>query len=62
MAVATSEPRRMPNVRPEVSVPQAKPTRRSGTCSETKTQAPGTSPPTAAPWSTRSASRPSGAA
>ena len=60
--VATSEPSRMPKVRPEVSVPQAKPTRESGTCSETKTQAPGTSPPTAAPCSTRNNSSSSGAA
>ena len=47
----------MPKVSPEVSVPQAKPMRESGTCSETKTQAPGTSPPTAAPCSTRSSNK-----
>ncbi len=51
--VATTEPSRIPTVSPAVSVPQAIPIRRAGTCSATNTQAPGTSPPIAAPCKMR---------
>ena len=37
------------------------PTRRAGTCSATNTHAPGTSPPTAMPCSTRNANNSTGA-
>jgi hypothetical protein len=60
--VAISDPIRIPTVRPDVSVPQAKPVRRSGTCSATNVHAPGTSPPTAAPCRMRISSSASGAA
>jgi hypothetical protein len=51
----------MPTVRPEVRLAQAKPIRCGGTCSATNTHAPGTSPPTAMPCTTRSNSNNSGA-
>ncbi len=61
IAAATSEPIRMPTVSPEVRLAQAKPIRRAGTCSATNTHAPGTSPPTAMPCTTRINSNSSGA-
>src|SRR5260370_19668407 len=48
--VATNDPSRIPPVRPAVQTPHAHPARDGGTCALTKTQAPGTSPPTAAPF------------
>jgi hypothetical protein len=61
MAAATSEPIRMPTVRPLVRLAQAKPTRPGAACSATNTHAPGTSPPTATPCITRSNNSSTGA-
>src|SRR5260221_10395266 len=51
--ILTTEPSRIPAARPAVNVPQARLTRLEGKCSLTNTQAPGISPPIAAPCRTR---------
>ena len=49
-------------VKPAVRLPQASPVRAGETCSDANTQAPGTSPPMAAPCNMRRLSNNTGAA